>query len=84
MEGPGDIWPCELGVLPWCIPPMGESLGGGELDPRGWPVSILGGATDPPGAFIIFLYLDLRFWNQIFTCKKKHKIFECVVTQPLL
>ena len=71
MLGPGDIWPCEeVGVAAcWCMPPIGESPGGGDPLGKGWPVSMLGGATPgpPPGAFISFLYLDLRFWNQIFT-----------------
>ncbi len=54
---------------------MGDSWpGGGDPLGSGCPVNMLGGGTTPgappvPGAFIIFLYLDRRFWNQILTCK---------------
>jgi hypothetical protein len=42
-------------------------------DPGIWPpeVSMFGGGTEPGPAFIIFLYFDRRFWNQILTWKEK-------------
>lgn len=39
--------------------------------PNGIPPALLPPPTPGPcAAFIIFLYFDRRFWNQIFTCKK--------------
>ena len=77
VEG-GDICPdWELGV--WADI-MGDPLhGGGEPPGSGWPPW----ETGPPGrmpplslpgpAFMSFLYLDRRFWNQIFTCNAKER-----------
>ena len=63
-----------------CADIMGDPLqGGGELPGRGCPPW----ETGPPGrmpllslpgpAFMSFLYLDRRFWNQIFTCNAREK-----------
>lgn len=68
----GDICPCDpVGV--WAMP-MGdppEPGGGEELPPpppRAPPII----PPAPPGpVFISFLYLERRFWNQIFTCNEK-------------
>lgn len=64
MPDDGDIWPCDVGVCAI----MGEPPGGGEPPGSGAPPDIMLESPPPPGpAFIIFLYLDRRFWNQIFT-----------------
>lgn len=38
----------------------------------------LGGGAPTWAAFIIFLYLLRRFWNQIFTCERKKKLDSCI------
>lgn len=64
--------------LPGCIVWWFGLWEPGFCVPNGIPPALLPPPTPGPcAAFIIFLYFDRRFWNQIFTWKKmtKRKIF---------